>query len=288
MSKSGAGSKQSSLTILSVDHFPTWGVHGFSTRPGGVSNAYCGNALNLGFTREDTRDAVEHNRTTLLRELGCERWPLVTLRQVHSDVIHNVTRVSSAPLTGDGLVTDTSGILLAVQTADCLPVLLLDVKHHAVGAFHAGWRGTLARIIEKGIGVMRRDFGTDPADIHAAIGPGIGVCCYEVGDEVRDKFAGQFPYAVALFQEFENRDAVREKYPLMFMNARAPGHGDPGHKLHLDLGEANLRQLLSAGVKEENIRAVAMCTACRQDLFFSYRVAKGPTGRQLGLVGIRP
>jgi len=285
--KSGTPVKQSSISILRADSLPDWAVHGFSTRLEGVSKVYGGDALNLGFTREDTREAVEQNRALFLRELGCESWPLVTLRQVHSDHIHKIDGIPHAPLTGDGLVTATPGILIAVQTADCLPVLLVDAKRRAVGAFHAGWRGTVARIVEKGAGVMRREFGSDPADLHAAIGPGIGACCYEVGDDVRDKFTGQFPYASELFHEVQHRDEVREKYPLLFMNARAPGHGDDGHKLHLDLVEANRRQLLAAGVKERNITAVAICTACRTDLFFSYRVAKGPTGRQVGVVGLR-
>ena len=253
-----------------------------------MSKVYGGGTLNLGFTKEDTREAVEQNRTLFLRELGCERWPLVSLRQMHSDHLHNVDKVPHAPLTGDGLVTATPGVLIAVQTADCLPVLLVDAERRTVGAFHAGWRGTVARIVEKGVGVMRRDFGSEPADIRAAIGPGIGTCCYQVGEEIKDKFTGQFPYADALFHEVEQHDEVHQKYPLLFMNARAPGHCDMGHKLHLDLVEANRRQLLSSGVREENISVIAMCTSCRQDLFFSYRVAKGPTGRQMGVIGIKP
>ena len=286
MRKSEPVSETSPVTILRAQSFPA--VHGFSTRAGGVSKAYGGSALNLGFTREDTPQSVEQNRELFLRELGCESWPIVTLRQVHSDVVHTIDAIPRDPLTGDGLVTDTPKLLLAVQTADCLPILLVDTKRRAVGTFHAGWRGTLARIVEKGIGVLRRNFDTDPADVYAAIGPGIGACCYEVGEEISDRFHGQFHYASELFHEVEHRDVVREKYPLLFMNARAPGHGDKGHKLHLDLVEANRRQLLSAGVKEENIRVIPLCTACRQDLFFSYRMAKGPTGRQIGVVAISP
>lgn len=288
MGKSQVSAAKTSLFVLRPDSFPLWAVHGFSTRAGGMSKVYGGGALNLGFTKEDTREAVEQNRALFLRELRCEQWPLVTLRQVHSDHIHSVGKVPHAPLTGDGLVTATPGILIAVQTADCLPVLLVDAKRRAVGAFHAGWRGTVARIAEKGVGVMRREFGSDPAHIHAAIGPGIGSCCYEVGEAVKDKFTGQFPYADALFHEVQHYDEVHEKYPLLFMNARAPGHGDMGHKLHLDLAEANRRQLLSSGVKEDNISLIALCTSCRQDIFFSYRVAKGPTGRQMGVIGIKP
>jgi YfiH family protein len=267
---------EGSVSILRVNSFPTWAVHGFSTRVGGVSKVYGGS------------EHVRQNRELFLRELGRESWPIITLRQVHSDVVHTIDAIPREELTGDGIVTATPGILLAVQSADCLPILLVDTRRRVVGAFHAGWRGTLARISEKGVGVLRRDCGTDPADVHAAIGPGIGACCYEVGEELRDKFHGQFAYAADLFHEVEHHDQVREKYPLLFMNARAPGHGDMGRKLHLDLAGANRRQLLSAGVKEGNISVIAMCTACRPDLFFSYRAAKGPTGRQLGVVAISP
>jgi len=110
-------------------------------------------------------------------------WPLVTLRQIHSDVIHCVTDLPQQALAGDGLITQTPGIVLAILTADCLPVILADTKRPAIGVLHAGWRGTMKRIVEKGVGEMRRCFGTQARDIKAAIGPGIYSCCYEVGPE---------------------------------------------------------------------------------------------------------
>jgi polyphenol oxidase len=269
-----------------------WLRHGFSTRSGGVSEAYGGHALNLGYTQHDTHAAVDENRALLLRSLGAvdaegSPWLLVRLRQIHSDIIHRVDHPPEQLLTGDGLVTDTPRLVLAVQTADCLPVLLVDRKRKAVGAFHAGWRGTLARIVEKGVGAMRLHFGSEPRDLLAAIGPGIAACCYAVGEEVRERFQAQFTYAGDLFREVTESDPVRERYPLLFLTARAPGHSEGGRIIYLDLREANRRQLLDAGLARTHITALDFCTACRTDLFFSHRAEKGVTGRQMGAVGIR-
>jgi len=233
---------------------------------------------------------VERNRMLFLSKLDAARgkkpWPLVTLRQIHSDLIHCVAALPKEPLVGDGLITRTPNILLAIQTADCLPIILLDTKQRAVGVFHAGWRGTLKRIVEKGVGEMHRWFGTLPKNIKAAIGPGIHACCYEVGAEVRQQFESQFAYAEDLFREVKESDPVREKYPLLFLSARAPGHGELPPKIFLDLAEANRRQLISAGVSRKNISASPLCTACRPDLLFSYRAEKGVTGRMMGVAGI--
>ena len=281
------------LRLLRADAFSRigWLIHGFTTRRGGASDAYGGHALNLGYTKHDTHAAVDANRLRLLRALRAvnaegKPWPLLRLRQVHSDLIHRVDHPPEKLLTGDGLVTDTPHLLLAVQTADCLPVLLVDRKRRAVGAFHAGWRGTLARIVEKGVGAMRLHFGSAPEDLQAVIGPGIAECCYAVGEEVRDRFHAQFAYAGDLFREVTESDPVREKYPLLFMTARAPGHSEAGRTIYLDLREANRRQLLAAGLGASNITAVNFCTACRTDLFFSHRAERGLTGRQMGVVGI--
>ncbi|MBI1740365.1 MAG: peptidoglycan editing factor PgeF [Acidobacteriales bacterium] len=269
-----------------------WLVHAFSTRRGGISRVYGGNALNLGFTRHDTRAAVERNRALFLKELGVMKrrktCTLITLRQFHSDLSHRVDSFPEHPLVGDGLITNTPGLLLAVQTADCLPVILVDKKNRAVGIFHAGWRGAVKRIVEKGVGEMHRHFGTHPRNITASIGPGVQGCCYEVSEEVRQKFHSQFAYAAGLFREVKESDPVREKYPLLFLTARAPGHSELPVKLFLDLVEANRRQLLDAGVPAKNIDASSLCTACRTDLFFSHRTEKGVTGRLMGVVGIRP
>jgi YfiH family protein len=274
-----------------------WLIHGFSTRLGGVSRAYGGKSLNLGFTREDPPRAVKQNRAAFLRQVflphvGAIRkgreWPLVTLRQIHSDLIHCVSEVPEPGLTGDGLITRTSGLLLAILTADCLPVILVDAKRRVVGVFHAGWRGTVKRIVEKGVGEMQRWFGTHPRDLRAAIGPGVHGCCYAVGPEVRTQFESQFEYGGKLFREVEESDPVREKYPLLFLTARAPGHSELPKKIFLDLVEANRRQLLAAGVAAKNISASQLCTSCRTDLLFSYRAEKGVTGRMMAVAGIRP
>jgi YfiH family protein len=279
-----------------------WLAHGFSTRAGGYSKAYGGNALNLGETKEDTPRTVKRNLARFLSSLDesgkSAGWEVIGLRQVHSGIVHRVTRTwlrnhhkqglkQSRPPAGDGLITSGPGILLVVRTADCLPVMVADPQHQAVGVFHAGWRGTLARITEKGIGEMRACFGTEPGDLRAAIGPGIHSCCYEVGRELADRFHSQFAYAPELFQERASDDEIRHRYPLLFMNMRAPGHGEAPRKLYLDLVEANRRQLLAAGVAAENISVSALCTSCRTDLLFSHRAEKGVTGRMLAVVGIR-
>lgn len=284
---------KSSINILeaeSLSRIP-WLVHGFSTRQGGVSKAYGGKALNLGFTKHDARKAVEANRVLFLAKLGAggirRPWPLITLRQIHSDLIHCVSDSGSNELAGDGMVSQMPGLLLGIQSADCLPVILADTKRRAVGIFHAGWRGTLKRIVEKGAGEMRRWFGTLPRDIRAAIGPGIHGCCYEVGPDIRESFESQFEYGAKLFREIEESDPVREKYPMLFLTARAPGHSELPKKIFLDLPEANRLQLLAIGVPAKNISVSPLCTTCHLDSLFSYRAEKGVTGRMMGVVGIR-
>ena len=283
---------ESRLTLLEASLLRKipWLIHGFSTRPGGYSRAYGGHALNLGFTKTDAQTAVERNRTAFLLRLGVDGSrpsPMVTLRQVHSDVIHRVSTVPDHPLVGDGLMTDTPGPVLAVQTADCLPVIMVDPNQRAVAVFHAGWRGTVKRIVEKGVGEMRRQFGSRPRDLLTAIGPGVHCCCYGVGEEVRQQFESQFAYALELFREVKESDPVREKYPLLFLSARAPGHSNLPVKIFLDLVEANRRQLLDAGVSAKNVETSPLCTSCHTDLLFSHRAEQGATGRLMGAVGIR-
>jgi YfiH family protein len=290
-SKTLANAKCEILRAASLVQLP-WLIHGFSTRRGGFSKVYGGQALNLGFAPHDSRLAVEKNRAAFLRQLkttGTRKdhaWPLVTLRQIHSDLIHCVAEIPKSTLAGDGLITQTPGILLAILTADCLPVVLADAKRRAVGVFHAGWRGTVKRIVEKGVGEMYRRFGTSPRDLRAGIGPGVHGCCYQVGAEVRTQFESQFEYASELFHEVEESDPVREKYPLLFLTARAPGHSELPKKIFLDLVEANRRQLVATGVAAKNISASPLCTSCRTDLLFSHRAEKGVTGRMMAVAGI--
>jgi polyphenol oxidase len=274
----------------------TWLWHGFSTRKGGTSAAYCAEGaegeLNLGFTAEDKREAVAANRRLLAEAItSVSANPMVTLRQIHSNLSVAVGAAEmqrERPWRGDGLMTAEPGLLLAIQTADCIPVLVADRKRRAVAAFHAGWRGTVKRIVERGVGRMRLEFGSRPEDLIAAIGPGIGACCYGVGEEVLSEFESQFTYARELFREVSDSDPVRTKYPMLFLTQRAPGHSPTGPSLHLDLIEANRRQLRAAGLKPRAIKAVGGCTNCQPELFFSYRGSRGHTGRMMSVIGVRP
>ena len=309
-----------SLEILRVPEWEQyrWLVHGFSTRAGGVSTVYgpgesgskrkqpCGE-LNLGFTATDTRENVVRNRELFVRALlddarrdkdgaagkKTEKMPLRLLRQIHSGLMHRAEARDNAScddaetlLQGDGWIATEPGALLGIQTADCIPVLVADVRQRIVAAFHAGWRGTLARIVERGAGRLRAEFGSRPGDLTAAIGPGIGRCCYSVGEEVRMEFRSQFGYADELFQEVFDLDPIKEKYPMLFLTARAPGHSNLGPSLHLDLIEANRRQLLDAGLAPENIHSLNLCTACDTQRFFSHRAEQGFTGRMVSAIGI--
>ena len=288
----------------------SWLWHGFSSRMGGLSLAYCAEGasgeLNLGFTADDNRETVIANRRLLAEAItGHASTPLVTLRQIHSSVLVLAGAAltncqhpcksgdpsdgsSSLGWKGDGLMTNVPGLLLAVQTADCIPVLVADPKRRVVAAFHAGWRGTVKRIVESGVGRMRLEYGSRPQDLIAAIGPGIGACCYAVGEEVLSEFESQFSYADHLFREVYSTDPVRTKYPMLFLTQRAPGHSPIGPSLHLDLVEANRRQLLAAGLKPRSIQSVGGCTNCQPELFFSHRASKGHAGRMLSVIGIRP
>ena len=163
----------------------------------------------------------------------------------------------------------------------------VDTKKRAVAAVHAGWRGTVQRIVEKADGPKIRCFDSRVRDLKAAIGPGIHRCCYEVGEEVRTQFESQFGYWDRLFREVKESDPVREKYPLLFLTARAPGHGELPPKIFLDLVEANRQQLLAAGVPGKSIETSPLCTNCHPELLFSYRAEKGETGRLMGVAGIR-
>jgi YfiH family protein len=289
---------RSSLEILRAPSLTKlgWLSHGFSTRGGGVSKCYGGGALNLGFTAHDTKAAVEVNRRKFISALagdagrkgpGKKMNELVTVRQIHSDLIHHISEIPCQPLAGDGMVTNVPGLLLGILSADCLPVIVVDSKKRAVGVFHAGWRGTAKRIVEKGVGEMHRWFGSNPRDLKAAIGPGIRGCCYEVGPEIQSTFDAQFSYGRDLFRETKEQNEIHEKYPLLFLTSRAPGHSELPKKIFLDLAEANRRQLIAAGVPSKNISDLGLCTRCRQDLFFSHRGEKGVTGRMMAAVGVR-
>ncbi len=286
------------IDLLTADRLAEipWLVHGFSTRAGGASDLRGARVLNVGLTKWDSPSAVEQNRAKLLRALGVPQLPLVTLQQIHSDIAHLVTAIPAAQATdsaagaprGDALLTRESRVLLGVQAADCVPVLLADTVTHAVAAVHAGWRGTLGRVLSKTVGRMRLEFGTRPADLVASIGPAIGRCCYEVGPEVAQAFLAQFAVAAEWFDgPFERLCQGEEPNFLPWLSMAPPGHDPPAERVQLDLRAANRWQLLDAGVPARNIATSALCTACRTDLLFSYRREGPETGRQAGVIGIR-
>lgn len=293
------------------DEFP-WLMAGFSTREGGESKAYSGGETgeqNLGWTAEDAAEVVAENRRRFLSAVsdggearGREmRSPsttnaaeLVTVLQFHSGVVQVVKRGAGALATdegkavlrGDGLMTNETGLMLGVQTADCVPVLVADTRTRTVAAFHAGWRGTLARIVERGVDGMQVEFGARPKDLVAAMGPSIGPCCFAVGEEVRREFNSQFEYAGELFRKVAPMLSKEET-----LNPR-DSHSFASAQLHMNLWEANRRQLLAAGVPTEAISMVRECSACARlengrRKYFSHRAEQGITGRMLSVIGVR-
>jgi polyphenol oxidase len=253
-----------------------WLWHGFSTRRGGVSRAYLpeddesevsSGEMNLGLTAADYPENVRENRLRFVEAVtGHRDTPLATVRQVHSNLSVVVAgdwpgSVSGVVPEADGIMTSRRGVLIGIQTADCIPVLVADPVKRAVAAFHAGWRGTVQGIVELGVARMGQEFGSDPSDLVAAIGPGIGQCCYSVGAEVLAQFVSRFSYASELFL----KDSA----------------------LRVDLVEANRRQLLAAGLRTDSIAVVGGCTSCQPQLFYSHRASGGHAGRMMAVIGIR-
>lgn len=207
--------------VTELDALP-WLIHGFGTRDSDIRSAFS---------------------------------KLATVRQIHSSLCVAADGRTGVLGEADALVENTPGNVVAVKTADCLPVLLVDERIRAAAAVHAGWRGTAAGIVRDAVAMMREKFGTRAEDLHAAIGPGIGVCCYEVGPEVAGRFG------------------VR----------RVEGQG----RAHLDLPAENRRQLLESGVTGERIYASNLCTMCRSGEFHSFRRDGEAAGRMYSFVGIR-
>ena len=271
------------LQVPALSAFP-WLIHGFSTSQGGVSSFNGRKVLNLGFTEWDTRENVQENRKLFQSALDADRLAFVSVKQFHSDVVCDFSSAPNEPCSADASISKTPNLLLGIQTADCVPILLLDPKKRAVAAVHAGWRGTLQRIVEKTIGRMKMEFKTDPSDLFAAIGPAIGECCYEVGTEVAAAFHSQFANAPEWFDELRTGD---EPNPLQWLNQFPPGHQPPPKNVRLDLRKANRAQLLAAGLHPQNIFVSDLCTACRPDLLFSYRKQGSESGRMMSVMGIR-
>ena len=241
-------------------------ANAFSTRGGGVS-AFPEASLNLAGFDQDSAENIRENRRRFIGALGGE-WALAACWQVHgTDVL--VLREPDDPRSEsercDALATNLKGVLLGVKTADCVPLIIGDPRNRACAAVHAGWRGTLAEIVKRALARMHDEFGTDPLDVRAAIGPAALGCCYEVGADVVEPFRAKFADADSLFTQTRG-----------------------GHAL-VDLHEANRRQLVESGVAPERVHALPLCTMCRPDLFFSYRQDRklyGRTGRLLSVIGM--
>jgi YfiH family protein len=283
-------------------------LHAFSTRRGGFSKPPVA-GLNLGFVESDRRDRVERNRRLFYKAIGAERFAPAGLRQIHSAAVYRVETSSArglryrptgldVPLTprptlpsGDALMTEQPGVLLGVRIADCLPVFLIDARRRAIAVVHAGWRGTLQRVIEKAVGGMQQEFGSDPGRMAAVLGPSIRACCYAVGQEVVEAFCGAFTNGEKFFRPVPSDDpsqALAARYPMLFLSPHPPGHGaTPAAAAHLDLVAAARDQLRSAGLRPPNISVAPFCTACRTDLFFSHRREGAATGRAMAVIGIR-
>lgn len=279
-----------------------WLVHGFSTRRGGAARP-ARRGLDLGRGPGRSPAAAE-NRRLFLSALGARAYRDAALDQIHSATVFEVRTKDSAPtfslaayelpLTfrrrppGDALTTCDARILLEIRTADCMPILIADTAGRAVAAIHAGWRGALARIVEKAVGEMRRLYGARPERLVVALGPSIQPCCYEVGEEVVDAFTGRFVNSAKFFQKAD--DSAGHAFPGMpFLSLAPPGHARRhGSGYALDLAAVAQDQLLAAGVKPDHIEASALCTSCNRDLFFSYRRDGVSTGRMAAVIGIRP
>ncbi len=225
-----------------------------STRKGGVSAEPYG--LNLSFNVGDAKENVEKNRSRFLKAVGVLPEQIAIPQQRHTATVRTITRPGTYEVC-DALVTDTPGIALTVTVADCAPVFLFDTRKKAVACVHAGWRGTEQRIVEKTIEVLVKQFGSNPRDILAWIGPCAGVCCYEVGEDVAKKFDARY---------LNRRDG----------------------KIYLNVGKSNEDQLRGAGVPERNTEAIGDCTICGKDLYHSYRRDRDKSGRMMGVVGINP
>lgn len=221
---------------------------------------------------EDITDAspvVRGNRDLLAKQLGSSISMECITDQKHTNYVHVATGedlgLSGKPLHMqfvDGVVTDIPGVVLTVFGADCPSVYIVDPVRRAIGLVHAGWRGTLGRIPEVAVANMVVQFGCDPGDMYAAIGPGICRDCYEIGDEVYDAFAEKW--------SVEEADRILSRYPAADENGREI----IGGKYHLDLREANRMTLIRSGVPEDHIEVSNVCTKCNADIFYSYRARR--------------
>lgn len=244
--------------------------HGFSTRLGGVSEGHC---ATLNFRRHgsdpDDRENVQENYHRFCGALGVDIQGCVLSKQVHEDTVRHVTAADRgknlfipADYTADALVTDEAGLNLMVFSADCIILLLYDPVSRSIGAVHAGWRGTALDLPAKAVREMGRLFGAKPSDIRAAVGAGIGPCCFETHDDVPDAMRSAFGGGVDQF--------IRPR----------------GAKWTVDLKGINAWRLRETGV--EHIDVCPTCTACRTDLYWSHRVTGDKRGVQGALIALKP
>lgn len=262
-------SKQTRYTVLNIICEPLFKagfIHAFTTRQGGVS-ALPKNSLNLS-DKKDKTVHVKENQRRLLEALSMLGTPLVLGRQVHSDKrqwITGTTKLRTKAFEVDAFGSRRDDVLVGVKIADCVPVLLGDPKTKLFAAVHAGWRGTLSRILQKTVADFKKK-GANPKNIIAAIGPAACGDCYEVGDEVWNLFKKEFP--------------GWKKY---FKRPRK------GAKYYLNTQEANRQQLLEAGLRPKNIYLASFCTMHHNNLFFSHRKeaqgGKQLVGRQAAVIG---
>lgn len=230
-------------------------VHAFSTRRADRNDFSLGPA-------NSPNPMIQINRVRFLAAAGAAGWPILKLKQVHSGVVADMEDTSAAgdAVEADASITALRGVMLGVQTADCVPILIADRAARAVSAIHAGWRGTVSRIAETAVKQLTDRFGLNPENLIAAIGPHIGPCCYEVGEEVAEQVEGSG--AIVRTPEFP--------------------------KPHLNLAAANRFQLMLAGIPEQQIDICTLCTKCREDLFHSYRRDGKSMGHMLSIIGIAP
>ena len=243
-------------------------ANAFSTRAGGVS-AFPSDALNLAYFKGDADEHVDENRRRFLKALAAEGKPIITARQTHSTercFIAGPEQARGPQPDCDAMTTKLTDVLLAIQTADCLPVLIADTKSGAMAAIHAGWRGTAGRITERTVADLMQAHGANPRNCIAALGPMACAECYEVGDDVIERYKREFRYWPDLLIDFKE-----------------------GGKAHLDIRAANIQQLAFCGFTEDRIHVAEYCTMHQNDLFFSYRrEGKGQpssVGRLISVIG---
>ena len=240
-------------------------THAISTRFNGYSKGDF-NSLNLALHVNDDPLQVQKKRQKFCAGLNIDFSNMTTCQQVHGNniVLVNELNKGSGAVNfddtipdADALITNKPNIALTLFFADCTPIMIYDPINHAIGVAHAGWRGTVGQIAKKTVEKMQENYQTDPKDCLASIGPAIGKCCYEIGDEVADKFKAIFAQDSAQILKYHQN---KQKY-------------------HLDLWKANALMLEKAGLLPSNIDMANTCTCCNHDVFFSYRADSGKTGR---------